>query len=342
MFSIDIDKIDPNPEQPRKNFSGLEGLAESIRTRGLLEPIMVRPIGDRYQIVHGERRWRAAKLANLMKIEAIVKEIGAQEAYEISLVENVQRENLTPMEEAWAFKKLQEQGYKQEAIASMTGKTQSYVAHKLRLLKLPEPITFYLQRGVLTENHIRQIAKFKNIYGPHLPGDFSSEPRDELIKDEKTAGLFLCQLRPEEKPRFWPLEPGAVIVEACRLFADYVSKHNAGVRQWEVAAFWWASVAVYFDLTVANLTLALDRWRERYEDALVAWNGWWKDGPVPEDREGARIYWGFWADLRHSASLSEEAWERPGHEEKALQRLRRMAHKRSYVLPSEMQWWSIP
>ena len=142
---ISVDLIDPNPNQPRNHFSGIDELAKSIEEKGLLEPITVRPTGDRYRIVMGERRWRAAKLVGLTEIEAQVKDVSDQEAYELALVENVQREDLTPIEEAKAFKRLQEQGYTQAQVAKIIGKGQSYIAHKLRLIKLPDFLTYYLQ-----------------------------------------------------------------------------------------------------------------------------------------------------------------------------------------------------
>jgi len=156
-MKLDISKIRPSSKQPRKRLDGLDELSASIKEKGLPEPIMVRPIdSDYYEIIHGGRRYRAAQMASLQEIEVSVREATDREAYELALIENLQREALSPMEEAEAFAEMQRQGYKQEAIAALIGKTQSYIAHKLRLLKIPEPLTFYLEQKALTENHLRQ------------------------------------------------------------------------------------------------------------------------------------------------------------------------------------------
>ncbi|MDP8899623.1 MAG: ParB/RepB/Spo0J family partition protein [Actinomycetota bacterium] len=156
MFqNIPLDEIDPNPDQPRAHFAGIEELAESIRVDGLLEPVMVRPFAGRYQIVHGERRYRASKLAGLSELPAVVREMDDTTMFRLSLVENVQRAALTPMEEAVSFARLQKQGHTQAEIGRIIGKGQSYVAHKLRLLKVSRPLTYYLEVGALTENHLR-------------------------------------------------------------------------------------------------------------------------------------------------------------------------------------------
>ncbi len=331
---ISIDLIDPNPGQPRKKFSGLEVLAGSIKEKGLLEPIMVKPIGDRFMIVLGERRWRAAKLAGLTEIDAQVKDVSGAEAYGLALVENIQRQDLNPLEEAAAFEELQRQGMTQEQIAKTIGKGQSYVAHKLRLLRLPEFLTFYLQEGALTENHIRQVIKIKDIYPPGLMRPFSPEINGEAINDADTASFFLTYLRPEGRLVFAKAEP--MQAEACNLFADYVSKHNAVIPQWEVAAFWWVSMAALLPLNVAELTTAINSWRERYEDAVIMWRLHYKRGGEPRDPELRKEYWGFWEDLRHSGSLSIE-YETSAAAKWWVNNLYKVITQAGYCLPSNMQ-----
>jgi ParB family chromosome partitioning protein len=171
MFqNIGLAEIDPNPEQPRGYFAGIEGLAESIRDEGLLEPIMVRPLGERYQIVHGERRFRACKLAGLDTVPAVIRRADDETTFRLSLIENVQRSALTPIEEAQAFAKLADaQGLTQAEIGRIIGKGQSYVAHKLRLLKAPPPFTYYLEVDAISENHFRQAMRLKNIIGENIP-----------------------------------------------------------------------------------------------------------------------------------------------------------------------------
>lgn len=129
-----LELIDSSSTQPRRRFTGIEELAASIKEKGLLEPIMVRPVGDRFELVAGERRQRAARLAGMTEIDAIVRDVTPDAAFELALVENVQREALTALEEAGAFEALRQRGLTQGQIGSMVGKGQSYVAHKLGLL----------------------------------------------------------------------------------------------------------------------------------------------------------------------------------------------------------------
>jgi len=232
---IATNKIFPNPHQPRKYFDEeeLEKLAESIKNVGLLEPIMVRPVDDHYEIVHGERRWRAASSAGLPELQALVRPLTDQEAFELSLAENVQREGLTPLEEADAYRELQAQGQTQEQIARKIGKTQSYVAHKIRLLDLPDYITRYVRDKTLSEQHIRQVMKLKRVYGHGVMRDLT-EVKGSLadsanyVNSEWAEGV-LHYLRPEEYGLLFSYNAvssedkiGRVITDAYRLFAHYV------------------------------------------------------------------------------------------------------------------------
>ena len=163
LKAIDINKIDSNPYQPRKNFSAIEELAASIKSKGLLEPITVRPADDRFQLVFGERRLQAAKIVGLSEIDAFVKEISDDEMFELALAENLQRENLSLIEEAISYSKLQEKkGKTQQEIAELAGKTQTQIAHKLRLLKLPETIQKGLEDEKISEGHARQLLRLSD------------------------------------------------------------------------------------------------------------------------------------------------------------------------------------
>jgi ParB/RepB/Spo0J family partition protein len=164
-MKLPIDRIRPNPSQPRKKFVAIQELATSIKEKGLLEPILVRPVeGGFYEIIHGHRRWLAAREAGLEEIDANVRtDVSDQEAYELALVENVQREDLSPVEEAEAFRQLQAGGMTQQAIARTIGKTQSYVSHKLRLLNLTDDIIWFLDGGLLSEGHARQFLRLPEI-----------------------------------------------------------------------------------------------------------------------------------------------------------------------------------
>jgi ParB family chromosome partitioning protein len=161
LLDIDIDLIDPNPDQPRSRFdeTRLEELAQSIRTNGLVQPILLRRIqGARYQIVAGERRWRAAQRAGLHKVSAIVREIPDARLLELALIENIQRQELNPIEEALAFQKLiRDLGLTQDEVAKRVGKDRSSVANYLRLLKLPAQIQRMIEDGSISMGHARAL-----------------------------------------------------------------------------------------------------------------------------------------------------------------------------------------
>jgi ParB family chromosome partitioning protein len=157
---IEISRISPHPDQPRRHFdpAALDELAESIATRGVIQPIVVRPAGDRFQIVAGERRWRAAQKAQLHRIPAIVRDFSEAETLEIALIENIQREDLNPIEEAQAYRRLVDQfSHSQEALARLVGKSRSHVANLMRLLELPEPVQNLLMSGRLSMGHGRAL-----------------------------------------------------------------------------------------------------------------------------------------------------------------------------------------
>ena len=157
---IDIDRIDPNPRQPRMVFdeAQLAGLAASIREKGLISPILVRPHGDRFQLIAGERRLTAAQRAGLLKIPALVRNIPDDQLLELALVENIQREQLNPIEEAQAYQKLMEEtGQTQEQVAERLGKERSTVANFVRLLKLPPAISRLVSEGRLSPGHARAL-----------------------------------------------------------------------------------------------------------------------------------------------------------------------------------------
>lgn len=157
---VEVDLIQPGPMQPRTHFDegSLEGLADSIRTHGIVQPLLVRRQGDRYELIAGERRWRAARLAGLSKVPVIVKEVPDHDLLEIALIENIQREDLNPIEEAQAYKRLIENvGLTQEALAARVGRDRSYITNYLRLLKLPDDLQQLVIEGRLSTGHARTI-----------------------------------------------------------------------------------------------------------------------------------------------------------------------------------------
>ncbi|HEX4180423.1 MAG TPA: ParB/RepB/Spo0J family partition protein [Caulobacteraceae bacterium] len=161
---LPIELIERNPDQPRRDFveEDLEALAASIRERGVLQPILVRPSpdgGGRYQIVAGERRWRAAQRAGLREMPAVVRELDDLKTLEIAIIENVQRVDLNAIEEAFGYRDLIDRfGRTQEEIAQIVGKSRSHVANALRLLGLPEAVQLELRAGRLTAGHARALA----------------------------------------------------------------------------------------------------------------------------------------------------------------------------------------
>lgn len=160
---VDIDRLSPNQLQPRGSVDDakLEELTRSIASHGIIQPIVVRKVGDRFQIIAGERRWRAARHAGLMRVPVVVKEVAAgreQSLLEMALIENIQRENLNPIDEALAYRRLADDFHlKQEDIASAVGKDRASVANYLRLLKLPAEVRAEVASGRLSMGHARAL-----------------------------------------------------------------------------------------------------------------------------------------------------------------------------------------
>lgn len=160
IINVDINRITPNPRQPREEFNQetLAELAESIKAQGIVQPILARPRNGKYELVAGERRWRAARKAGLSIIPAIIKDFSDEESLELALVENLQREDLNPMDEAEAYAKLAEEFHlTQSDIAKKVGKDRSTIANIMRLLELPREIQVSIRRSQLTVGHARPI-----------------------------------------------------------------------------------------------------------------------------------------------------------------------------------------
>ena len=163
--TLKLNLIEPNSEQPRKNFDeeSLQELADSIKQYGILQPLIVQKKGNHYEIIAGERRWRAAKLAGVTDVPVLIREYDKQQTMEIALIENVQRADLNPIEEAQAFQQLiQEFHLTQEEIAKTVGKSRPAITNALRLLNLPEDMQNMLERGEMTAGHARTLLSFKN------------------------------------------------------------------------------------------------------------------------------------------------------------------------------------
>lgn len=159
VVRLPLELVRPNPNQPRRRFreEALRELVESIREKGLLQPLLVRPKGEGYELVAGERRYRAALEAGLKEVPVLIRDLTDREALEIALVENLQREDLSPVEEALGYQRLLEMGLTQEEVSRRVGKARSTVANALRLLQLPEEALRALEEGRITPGHARAL-----------------------------------------------------------------------------------------------------------------------------------------------------------------------------------------
>jgi ParB family transcriptional regulator, chromosome partitioning protein len=164
-LQIDIDLVDPSPHQPRTRFAeaGIEELAQSIRSSGIIQPLVVRRNGARYQLIAGERRWRASQRAQLLRVPVVVRDVSDEQALELTLVENIQREDLNPIEQARAFDRLMEEFHlTQDEVASRTGKDRVTVANSVRLLSLEEPLLDWIEEGKISASHGRALLAIED------------------------------------------------------------------------------------------------------------------------------------------------------------------------------------
>ncbi|HWO34264.1 MAG TPA: ParB/RepB/Spo0J family partition protein [Candidatus Acidoferrum sp.] len=239
-LQIDIDLIEPSPYQPRTRFreEALDELARSIQASGIIQPIVLRPIGNRYQLIAGERRWRAAQRAGLKKVSSIVRQVPDELALEMTLVENIQREDLNAIEAARAFERLMDEfQLTQESVAERTGKDRATVANAVRLLKLEPTIQDWIEEGKLTAGHgrallgvaepalrmryakraarggltVRQIERLgsRRARSARVPAEASVDPNIREALDELQRHLG-TKIHLREKTR---IRPGQLVVE---------------------------------------------------------------------------------------------------------------------------------
>jgi ParB/RepB/Spo0J family partition protein len=306
LQTLALDTIRPDPKQPRKHFdeASLNALAESIKSDGLLEPIMVRPVKGGFMLIHGERRFRATRIAGLDSIRAVVHDANEAEAYRLSAIENIQRSNLTAIEEARVYQNFIDGGKTQAEIGEIFGKKQSVISHKLTLLTLPEGLSYYAEVNALSEAHIRQILRFKGVYGAELTHDFSGLP--DTMTD---AGMFINALRPFENAfeyaPFAAMSPTIkpIVTDACARFHEYVLRHNT-VPQWAITAFWFASRIVQWHCSVVNVSREIDALQRLYEAELWQYE-LYEGGKERYSERDELIYWSIYGDMRHSGSIDE-------------------------------------
>src|SRR5215467_3593398 len=207
---IDIDLIEPSPYQPRTKFheQGLDELARSIKASGIIQPLVVRPVGSKFQLIAGERRWRAAQRAGLNKVSAIVKQVPDELALEMTLVENIQREDLNAMEAARAFERLMDEFHlTQEVVAERTGKDRATVANAIRLLKLEKQIQEWIEEGKLTAGHGRALLAVPEQQLRMRYAHRASRGALTVRQIEKLAARRSQGKRPQEPPAPAHLDP---------------------------------------------------------------------------------------------------------------------------------------
>src|SRR4030095_8299981 len=208
---LDVDSIVPGPMQPRTHFddAGLNSLTESIRSHGVVQPILVRRVGDHYEVVAGERRWRAAKQAGLRTIPAVVRDVADKDLLEVALIENLQREDLNPIEEAQAYSKLIETvGLTQEALAERVGRDRSYITNYLRLLKLPHDIQELVKQKRLSTGHARTLLGLPHVDQRRMgarqiiANDLSVRSTEDIVRKKTSTGSAKRQSasRPTDDP----------------------------------------------------------------------------------------------------------------------------------------------
>ncbi len=210
--TLDIAEIEPNRGQPRKEFDekALSELAESISKHGLLQPLLVRPLTlGGYQIVAGERRYRACRMAGLKEVPVIIKELGDTETMELALIENLQREDLTPLEEALGYNVLMnEHGFTQDEVAQSVGKSRPAVANALRLLNLPDSVAEYLKDGKISAGHARALLSLESekamleLAELIVQKDLSVRQTEKLCKAKPKQPV---EEKPEKKPSFYSM-----------------------------------------------------------------------------------------------------------------------------------------
>lgn len=197
---LPVDQIRPNPDQPRRSFveEDLADLAESIKAKGILQPLIVRPSQGQsgYEIVAGERRWRAAQIAKIHEVPVLIRDLSDTEVLEIAIIENIQRADLNPIEEAQAFRQLMDRfGHTQEKLAEALSKSRSYIANLLRLLSLPEDVRAHVISGKLSAGHARALITTPD------PSKLAREVIDRGLSVRETENLVKRAANPISPPR---------------------------------------------------------------------------------------------------------------------------------------------
>ena len=204
---VPIEQVEPNPEQPRKRFEqgDLDDLAASIKEKGVIQPLIVRVLDNgRFQIVAGERRWRAAQMANLHELPVVIRQFSDAEVLEVAIIENIQRADLNPMEEALGYRQLMDRfGHTQEKMAEALGKSRSHIANLLRLLNLPDDVIELVRDGSLSSGHARALVTADNaseLAKLIVKGGLSVRATEALVKSTTDGGTAPARERANATP----------------------------------------------------------------------------------------------------------------------------------------------
>lgn len=210
---LSINELEPNRAQPRKSFNdeAMRELADSIAQHGVLQPLLVRPLlSGGYQIVAGERRWRASRMAGLMTVPALIRELTDSEVMQLALIENLQREDLKPLEEAHGYQALMDEfGFTQDEISKTVGKSRPAVTNALRLLNLPETVRSMLERGEMTAGHARTLLSFKDDKALHDAANrvakegISVRELEKMAKKANTEKAEAEKVKPTRRIRYY-------------------------------------------------------------------------------------------------------------------------------------------
>ncbi len=327
--SVRLDTIDADPEQPRRNFNSdrLAELASSIDANGLVAPILLRRSGDRYVIVHGERRFRAVQSLGWTEIPAVVRDIAAADVRWIQVAENLNRDDLSPIEEARTYAEFIAAGHTQAGIAERLGKTRTYVTQKMRLLSMPAPLVLLVDRGALSEGHARQLLRIKSMYTENhtigKPDDGIeyakwatpwAEPDGTALSDDARAALtlrMLVQCRPVDWPAGYGFTPKqSVSTEAAESLCRDIAAQGHAYPRWVLPAVYYAIIAVEAKASVATTQKMVDQWEELMLAAMMhlfVWDAQPATFGVSRDTSRqnwqAKLWWGYRSDLRHAGLL---------------------------------------
>ena len=335
-----LEKISPDPNQPRKQFddTALSELAQSIKENGLAVPILLRPEGNKFIIVHGERRFRAVSSLGWSTIPAEVRDIDAEQAEWLALVENIQRDDLTPIEEAKAYKARLDSGLTQKQLGEKIGKSQSYIATKLRLLKMPQPLQTALDHGFVTEGHIKQLLRLKKMHPRDLMADF--DVLDEYPEYHPTIAFnglrpfdnnkaILAAILPGEdqdaSPLYWS-------------FVRYLQDNDGKIPQWVVCAVWWSVFTYHANVSVTLLSDQITLWGKIIWSGVFVLPGLEKSYTSGDMSEYSSIrYWGHYSDLRHAGFL-EYALTDPDYDKRRLHNMKPLFYDGLVYAPYSCQF----